>query len=152
MRATFELDQTIAIIAGGSYFDLHNCFDLVGFEYRPAERTAVFEWVRTEAPWVPEGLPPSIFLFFEGVSNFAVRRRDDEMPFTEDDCVELISFMPPALAEDFDSACPEYRSEEEHMSISLQSGAGFKIWADSVSHTTERPNQTAQTTPVSAPR
>jgi hypothetical protein len=140
MRANFEIEQTIAIASGDSCFDLHNCFDFVGFQYLPSHREASFEWERTQAPRVPDGLPARLFLVFDGVSNFAVRRRDDEMPFTEDDCVESISFLPPELDADFDSICPEYRSDSEHMRIGFQSGACVKIWADSVRQTTVEPN------------
>jgi hypothetical protein len=94
MRSTFHLDDVIALVAGTAYFDLHNNFDFVGYEYRPTEKKARFDWVRSDGDWVPEGLPARLALLFEGVSNFAAKRRDDEMPFTEDDCLSSISFLP----------------------------------------------------------
>jgi hypothetical protein len=66
------------------------------------------------------------------VLNFAAKKRDDEMPFTEDDCVASISFLPRELSEEFDAICPDHRSAGEHMSICFQSGSCVKIWAESV--------------------
>ena len=134
MRSTFELDDTIAIVADTAYFDLHNNFDFIGYEYRPAERNARFDWVRSDVDWVPDGLPQGLSLLFEGVSNFAAKRRDDEMPFTEDECLSTISFLPQELAGDFEAVLPGFRSEGEHMSLSFQSGSCVKIWAESVRH------------------
>jgi len=134
MRSTFELDQTISLVAGTSYFDLHNNFAFSGYEYRPTERKARFDWVRRDGSWVPEGLPARLALIFDGVSNFAAKKRADDMPFTEDDCVASISFLPKELAEEFDAICPGHRSEDEHMAISFQSGSSVKIWANSVRH------------------
>lgn len=134
MRSTFELDDTIALSVGAAYYDLHNDFDFVGYEYRPTERKARFDWMRSDGDWVAEGLPARISLAFDGVSNFAAKRRDDEMPFTEDDCVASISFLPKELAEEFEAICPGHRSEDEHMGICFQSGSSVKIWAESVRH------------------
>ena len=38
MKSNFQIDQTIALESKGSYFDLHNSFDFVGYEYRPTEK------------------------------------------------------------------------------------------------------------------
>ena len=134
MRTSFTLDQEIAIVAGGSYFDLHNNFDFVGFEYCPTERCARLQWARGEGDWVSRDLPKSLTLRFHGVSNFAVRRRDHDLPFTEDSCVASIGFLPPEFSEDYAAICPDYRSDDEHLSIQFQSGLGVKLWAETATH------------------
>ena len=131
MRTTFQLDDSYALVAGESHFDLHNHFDFVGFEYRSSEKKARLEWQRGIEEWVPKTLPNRLALVFEGVTNLVVQRRDDYLPFSEDSCVASISFLPPALADRFDTPCPGHRSDDEHLSIQFQSGAGIKIWADS---------------------
>jgi hypothetical protein len=68
------------------------------------------------------------------VSNGAVRQRDDEMPFAEDNCLASITFLPESLNEDFDAICFGDRFPNEHMSLTFQSGAGIKIWAECVHH------------------
>jgi hypothetical protein len=134
MRSTFQLADVIALVTDTAYFDLHNDFDFVGYEYRPTERRARFDWVRSDGDWVPEGLPARLAMVFDGVSNLAARRRDDEMPFTEDDCLSCISFLPSEFAEEFGAVMQGFRSEDEHISLSFQSGSHVKVWAESVRH------------------
>ena len=134
MQSTFQLDQSIAISADGMYCDLHNCYDFVGFEYRATEKKARFEWKRGDGDWIAAESPKRLFLSFDGVANFAVLKRDDEMPFTEDSCVASITFLPPELSDHFDAICPGERFENEHLSINFQSGSAIKIWAASVTH------------------
>jgi hypothetical protein len=134
MRSTFQVDGTVAIEFGEFNFDLHNDFDFVGYEYRPTERKARFDWARSDCSWVPEGLPVRLSMVFDGVSNFTVQKRDDLMPFTEDDCVSRMSFLPPAFDSDSEAVCVGYCSDDEHLSICFQSGSCVKIWAESVRH------------------
>lgn len=137
MLSTFTLDQTIAIVAGEAYYDLHNCFDFVGFEYRSSEKKARLEWQRGAGDWVSQELPKKLVLCFSGVVNITVQRRNDEMPFTEDSCLESITFLPPALSDNFGAVCSGGRFDDEHLSIEFRSGSGVKIWADSVTHEIE---------------
>jgi hypothetical protein len=137
VRTSFQLDQTIAVVADGAYFDLHNCFDFVGFEYRATEKKARLEWKRDTGDWVAKGLPKKLILSFDGVTNFAAKKRDDEMPFTEDSCLASITFLPPELSGHFDAVYPGKRFKDEHLSIEFQSGSGFKIWAESATHEIE---------------
>jgi len=134
MRSSFQLDQTIAIVVGSQYFDLHNCFDFVGYEYQVTEKKARLEWQRGAGDWVSKNLPSKLVLLFEGVTNLAAERRNDEMPFTEDCCLASITFLPPELADNFSAICPNHRSDDEHLSIKFQSGSGVKVWAESVTH------------------
>ena len=134
MRSSFQLDQGVSVIADGKYYDLHNCFDFVGYEHRPAEKKLRLEWLRSPGEWVSADIPVGLVLFFEGVTNFAVQKRDGDMPFTEDNCVSNISFLPPELSDRYDAMCPDHRSHDEHLSLSFQSGASMKIWAESVTH------------------
>jgi hypothetical protein len=134
MRSTFEIDQMIAIVAGGAYYDLHNCFDFVRFDYAPTRREVRLEWQRSHGAGIPQDAPERFVLRFEGVQDVAIQRRDRDMPFTEDSCVASVTFLPPDLEDRFDAICPEYRSADEHFSIEFQSGLGIKIWAESVIH------------------
>jgi len=132
MRANFLLDENIAIVVNRLYFDLHNCFDFVGYEYRPSEKKARLEWKRSSGDWVAAELPSGLSLSFEGVADFAARRRSSALPSSGDGCVASIAFLPPELSENYSLTAPGYRSEEEHFSIEFQSGSGIKIWAESV--------------------
>ena len=134
MRATFDLEMSITLVAGDKYLDLHNCFDFVGYEYRPTERFMQLRWNRGTGEWISAELPKGLTLTFLQVSNVAVRQRDDDMPFTEDNCLSSISFLPTALKDEFGAVCFGERFPDEHMSLKFQSGAGIKIWAERVHH------------------
>ncbi|MBI2513569.1 MAG: hypothetical protein HYV96_16500 [Opitutae bacterium] len=129
MDCEFAIDQEIAIRSGEQYFDLHNDFDFVGLDYRPAARTAILRWKRGTGSWVPANAPAELVLTFHDVANFAVRRRDDEMPRSEDDCLQSMTFTPPEFVTDFESCFGGYRSPDEHIAFLFQSGAALKVWA-----------------------
>jgi hypothetical protein len=132
MRANFQIQQNIALVVDGNYYDLHNNFDFIGFEYRPTEKVARLEWRRGEGNWIPKNAPAKIILVFSDVTNLAVKRRDDKTPFSEDSCLENITFTPPDSEDQYDVIFPEYRSDDEHLSFGFMSGAGLKIWAKDV--------------------
>jgi len=134
VRSTFQIDQTIAIVIGDLYLDLHNSFDFIGYEYKSSEKIARLEWRRGDGNWISKELPEKLILSFKGVTNFAAQRRDGAMPFTEDNCLANITFLPAGLEDNFAAICPGHRSDDEHLSFAFQSGAGVKVWAESVSH------------------
>lgn len=137
MQTTFQVSGTIDLVAEDREYDLHNNFDFVGYEYSPTAKEARLSWRRGEGDWVPKDTPARLTLRFKGVTNLSVRRRDDEMPFTEDDCMASITFAPPEFADDFDSVFGGFRRADEHLAIVFQSGAALKIWAESVVHEIE---------------
>lgn len=132
MQANFEIDQDIAISSGELYLDLHNNFDFAGIDYRPTARTAVLRWNRGAGSWVPADAPREVMLTFHRVTNLAMSRRDDAMPWTEDHCLETVSFTPPEFSEDFARCFTGYRSREEHITLRFHSGAAIKVWAEAV--------------------
>ena len=105
MDTSFTLETTIALVAGDKYLDLHNCFDFTSYEYRPSEQILRLRWRRGVAEWVSKELPTGVILTFSQVTSVAVRRRDDEMPFTEDCCLASITFLPSTLNDIFDAVC-----------------------------------------------
>ena len=119
MKATFTLKQDIAVVVDGIYHDLHNCFDFVGFEYRPEEQMAWLEWAKNDGHWVPDDAPEKIRLCFDGVTALVMTRRDPKMPFSEDTCVEHITFSPESCAEEFDAVFAGARFPDEHLSLDL---------------------------------
>lgn len=129
MHCDFEVDQEIALTAGEQYFDLHNNFDFVGIDYRPTAQIAILRWKRGAGNWVPAGTPAELELTFHKVANFAMRCRDEEMPRSEDDCLQSMTFTPPEFFGNFDSCFTGYRSPDEHITLLFQSGAALKIWA-----------------------
>src|SRR5687767_9311737 len=142
MRTTFEIDGTIGIgLPGEGCLDLHNDFDFIGFEYQPTDQKARLSWRRGDGDWIAKRRPTEFFLLFAGVRSFTVRKRDTEMPFSEDSCLQHVTFAPADFADDYDAIFPTYRALEEHLSLAFMSGFGVKIWAESVAHESKRPNK-----------
>lgn len=129
------------MVADGSEYDLHNNYDFVRYEYRPSDKEAWLSWRRGVGSWVSKDLPTGITLCFTGVSNFTIRKRDDDMSFSEDKCIASITFAPTEFTENFDAVLQGYRGTDEHLSAIFHSGAAFKIWAESATHKIERPNR-----------
>jgi hypothetical protein len=123
----FTFDSSVEIGFGGRhrYLDLHNCFDWQGVTYLSEERRIQLSWTRSIADWVQPDLPSKLVLEFRGVSGFAARPRDAELPYTEDSCMASITFTPPEYSSDFESQFGGYRSDSEHITFSFQSGFGL---------------------------
>ena len=127
----FTFDSSIEIGCDGNhrYLDLHNCYDWQGFSYLSEERRIKMSWIRSSGPWVQEDLPPSLVLEFRDVSKLATRPRDVEYPYTEDSCLESVTFTPPEYASEFGNEFPDYRDEAEHLTFCFRSDFAIKIWA-----------------------
>ena len=149
MKTNFEIDGTISVVSEESYFDLHNDYDFIDFEHTEENKIAVFHWTRAEGSWVDESLPMNLKMTFSGVKRTKEKERDPEIPHTEDTCLSSISFLPTIFEDSYEDLCPGYRSDEEHLSISLMSKAGFKVWAESAELEIDLPNQAPQTTSAS---
>jgi hypothetical protein len=124
--------DNIAVEVTGLYLDLHNCYDFKGINYSVAERQIHMFWIRNDGEWVPKNQPEKITLEFSGVGRFRFRERDPAVPFTEDDCINDIGFMPQEMWEEENYVC-EHRSDADDMVISFMSGALIRIRAEAVS-------------------
>ena len=47
MKKNFLIDQAVALICEGHYFDLHNCYDFTGFNFEVARKTFCLNFIRT---------------------------------------------------------------------------------------------------------
>lgn len=117
-----------------NYFDLHNNFDFVGFEYDISKRVVEFHWVKGSGDWVPENSPNKIRLIVNDVVFLKVKERDSEMPFTEDDCLDIMGFVWNNMKDDMES----YHSHEPeenctHLFLQFMSKMAVKIGAGSAS-------------------
>lgn len=133
VQSTFQMEDMIALVADGLRLDVHNWYDFDGYHFRPSARTARFEWKRSPE-FGPAETPGGLTIIFEGVSNIAVLRRDDEMPFTEDSCLSSFSFLDECLATEFGAWTGQAAAESDHADLGFQSGARIKVWAESVRH------------------
>ena len=141
MKSNFEIDQTIALTQGDSYFDLHNCYNFVGFKYKKEEKKLVCSWRVIQGDWVSKNAPNSLILKFEGVEKIKEKERDEGISESEDQTLASISFSPPKNSSNFEVVCPDYRGKDEHLSLEFHSEAWLKVWAESVTLETNMPNK-----------
>ena len=130
-------DDHIAFEQSDKYYDVHNCFDFIGFDYDVSKRTIILNWIKNSGDWVPSDSPNRLSLHLEGVYLFKAKERDPDVPFTEDDCLSSIGFLWNELIEEMGG----YHSHEPkenctHLSMEFMSGLAIKIGADSASLST----------------
>jgi len=124
-------DDNIALEVDDMYLDLHNNFDFKAIEYNVDKRVIRLLWAKTPGEWVPEKSPRTITLEFLGVKRFKMNARDPNIPFTEDDCLSTIGFLPPDMWDYMDSYSPHKPSAEDDLLMDFMSGAVLKIKAES---------------------
>jgi hypothetical protein len=121
MKLAYTIDQTIAIENEAGYFDLHNCYDVVGA--RQEGSRCYVEFDKTSGSWVRPEDPAHLTLAFEQATYFHL---SEELEFPTG--LELIGFTVP---EDHD---PEWFMEEPgdepvHMVLMLDDDAFIRIGA-----------------------
>ena len=83
---------SVELLVGDIYLDLHNCFDFVSFQHDVRKRELTLIWRKGTGDWVDASLPGHLTICFYDVFHLAVRPRDAQMPFSEDDCLEDFGF------------------------------------------------------------
>ncbi len=140
---TFYSSIEIGIAGRPRFLDLHNIYDWESITYLPGRRQIRMSWtLPTRERFQPDlpsvvaealkDLPPVVVLEFRGVSRFAACPHDPELPYTEDTCLEAVTFTPPEYASDFKSEFEVFRSDSEHITFMFRSGFALKIWAEEV--------------------
>lgn len=109
-------------------FDLHNCFDFVGFTYDVTARTAQLGWIPNE--YASAKQRRSLFVEMRGVVHLSSAPRDPEMPFSEDSCLASVGLIPPS-APMLDSAQSDAPPDWHHV-FSFMSGFMLRIGAEAV--------------------
>jgi len=124
----FDIDNdNIAILYKEHYLDIHNNFDFREFEYSELKKKAVFKWTRSHEEWSNEKIC-GFELRFENVTYFKERKRDNELPFTEDTSLSFIGFLPQDMRENFDGFVPMKDVKETYdLNINFMSEQAFKI-------------------------
>jgi len=88
----FDLGN-IDLEVGEEVYDLHNNFDFLSLSYAVASRELTLRWARGSGDWVPKDSPSEIVITARKVSHLTVIGRDPEMPYSEDDCLNCVSFV-----------------------------------------------------------
>jgi hypothetical protein len=109
-------------------FDLHNCFDFVGFAYDVATRVVSLRWIPNEYASPERGR--SLVVELRGVFHLSSTSRDPEIPFSEDTCLASVGLIPPSapiLGSAQSDAPPDW-----HYVFSFMSGFMLRIGAESL--------------------
>lgn len=85
-----SLTSSIEIVCDGVMWDLHNVGEFQGFSFICKERKLIFNWVYFDENGHP--IDKLFRLEFLNVSAFEAKKRDNGIPFSEDDCLSEIIF------------------------------------------------------------
>ena len=94
MQTNYKFKLGIALVFDGLELDLHNIYYFVGLEYSLEKQTAKLLWTRGSGERIKETLPRNVEIQFERVTVFEFHPRDPEMPFSEDDCLDVAGHLP----------------------------------------------------------
>ena len=119
--------REIYLEADGERFDLHNCFDFVGFTYDVSARQFSLRWCPNE--YAPAGERRCILVEFRDVIHLSIEPRDPAIPFTEDDCLSFIGYASPG-SEVGEAMMPEQPTPEMHLVFCFISQMRLRIYAD----------------------
>ena len=92
MKANFILYQNYAIHFDNKHLDLHNNFDFEEFFYNIEKRQLTLHWKGVKADWVPADNPSKLIITIYEVGFLKIVPRDNEMPFSEDTCLNDLTY------------------------------------------------------------
>lgn len=124
----FRFHSDIYLRTGNESFDLHNCFDFAGFAYDIAKRTVTLRWVPNRH--APAGEQRLMVVEFQGVSHFSAEPRDPAVPFTEDDCLSGVRYVPANAPTSAGFPCEE-ASPDFHCVFDFMSGFSLRVFGES---------------------
>lgn len=88
----FVLKDQIYLVQGDLELDLHNDYDFIEYKYDVVRRNAILKWKKTKGDWVVKGIPGYIKIEISEIFYFSVTPRSPEVPYTEDVCLDDVSF------------------------------------------------------------
>ena len=133
MRATnFAWRNSISIQLDDDKYDLHNNFDFRRFSYDPAGQLLILEWELGTGDWVPTDLPGKILFRLQGITRFAFKDRDPQLPFTEDNCLASFGYVGDEIWVEGQFWTDEPPNDEWSWSFIFQSGAEMQVSGNTV--------------------
>lgn len=124
-------ENSIALESGNLYLDLHNNYDFKQIEYSIDSRKIRLLWIKNPGDWVKGNIPDRITLEFDGVSRLRIRERDPGIPYTEDECLSTIGFLPSDMWEYVDGYSTGKPATTDDLLMDFMSGMAMKISAES---------------------
>ena len=125
----FEIEDMSGFRYAGQYYDLHNDYDFQGFKYLVSTQILEMEWLKFDRK--NQGFTlnklPSIQLLFTTVNFLKISERDNEMPLSEDRCLDVVGFLTQEDRDDMDSFSEKQTFENDDMILMFRGGQTFKI-------------------------
>jgi hypothetical protein len=94
MTTNFEITDNHAVTIDGRLIDLHNNFNLVGFNYHTFARQFEIKWVRATGDWIKSEEVSELVLTHKNVSYLTITDRDENSGIEDEKCLGEISFFP----------------------------------------------------------
>ena len=121
----------------GRYFDLHNNFNFVSFNYLFSKRYFEISWNRSQGDWIWETDPKQLRIEFTNVTILRIKELDQNedvlMKYQSDDLTLSIIGFTSKDDYEFHGYLADVNSKNENypMAIQTQNGQGFIIYSES---------------------
>lgn len=112
MKVNFDITDNHALSFEGRHIDLHNNFDVVGFEYNLAAREIKLNWKKSSGDWVDKNELSSLVLLHKAVTFLKVIDQDERSNYDDDSCLGEITFFPSTDRELNDSIIPQSKPND----------------------------------------
>ncbi len=112
MKVDFEIIDNSVLNHNGRHIDLHNNFDLVGFDYNVQNREFKLYWIKSNGEWVHKNELNELTIIHKGVNYLKITNPDDKSTFEDDVCLGEISFFPSTAREINDSIIPQLQPND----------------------------------------
>ena len=123
MKANFILYQNYAIHFDNKHLDLHNNFDFEEFFYNIEKRQLTLHWKGVKADWVPADNPSKLIITIYEVGFLKIVPRDNEMPFSEDTCLNDLTYYSSSEREEDECVYGQEKpTENDDIIFKFQSG------------------------------
>ena len=126
-------DDFISVVKDNVYFDLHNDFDFIGYNYTVADKEFQMVFKKGFGEWVSKYALGNLIFKFAGVE-FLKIKENDSIEFPDDEkCLSDIGFNTVGMRNDMESflATNEFDNSYDMIFI-FQSGQTIKIHSQEV--------------------
>lgn len=93
MKVNYEITQGCELNIKDKWFDLHNNFDLVNFEYKIEERIFMLRFKKKVRDWIREDESEYLVLKHENVNYLNIIPRNIDIPYSEDNCLCFLTYF-----------------------------------------------------------
>ena len=124
-------EDFIGLKFGDNYLDLHNCYDIEGFEYYNDSQEFRLKFKKGAQGKIHD--LDRFQLVFKRVSFLRVGERNNEMSESDDNCLEFIGFLPYESRDIMDGFLTHMpKTQTDDMVINTYTGQSIKLQSETV--------------------